>query len=69
MPMDRYPLISEQLLAALNEDFPEKTPTLSEPLERIRERGGERKVVWHLVQVYRAQNPTREPEEGDDVQS
>ncbi|WP_448955715.1 hypothetical protein [Labrys neptuniae] len=65
MPVERYPAIPEQLIIALEEDFPERTPDISEALERIRERGGERKVVKHLKEIFRQQNfPDNE---GDDV--
>lgn len=69
MNIDRFPLITEQLLAALDHRFPEQTPTLQEPLDRIRERGGERNVVRYLMEVFRAQNPQASPEEGDNVQA
>ena len=66
MPVERYPALAEQLIIALEEDYPERTPTLSEPLERIRERGGERNVVRHLKEIFRQQN-FPDDNEGEDV--
>lgn len=69
MDISRFPAITEQLLAALDHAFPEKTPDITEPLDRIRERGGERNVVRYLRRVFEEQTPISSPDEGADVQS
>jgi len=69
MDISRFPLVTEQLLIALDNAFPEKTPDITETLDRIRERGGERKVVRYLRFVFEQQNPITSPDEGADVQS
>jgi hypothetical protein len=46
--MDDFPPIDPALVDHLDRLFPERTPDLSTPIDRIREMGGERKVIRFL---------------------
>jgi hypothetical protein len=58
MDQDRFPHIPKDLMEALDQRFPERTPSLKSSLDEIRWSGGERAVVRFLLEQYRRQNET-----------
>jgi hypothetical protein len=55
---EHFPRIPKDLLDALNERFPEKTPSLSMSIDEIRDYGGRRAVVRFLNEQFDRQNET-----------
>ncbi|AGC35541.1 MULTISPECIES: hypothetical protein [Rhizobium] len=53
---DRFPHIPKDLIDALDQKFPERTPSLKSSLDEIRWKGGERHVVRFLLEQYHRQN-------------
>lgn len=52
---DRFPPISKELLKALEEEFPDKGPTMGFDADRERERAGVLYVVRFLRDTYEEQ--------------
>jgi hypothetical protein len=53
-----FPTIPHDLLLALEQAYPEKSPDLNESVETLRHRGGQASVVRHLRRIYNEQNET-----------
>lgn len=53
-----FPAIPADLLKKLNEMHPERTPTLTDSVDLIRFKSGERSVVQFLNAMFIAQNET-----------
>jgi hypothetical protein len=53
---DHLPPIPEDLLAALDKLFPERSPELGEAEGQLRWRGGQRSVIRFLKEHYARQN-------------
>lgn len=58
-----FPSVPADLITALERQYPERTPELSEPLDAIRYRSGQVAVVRHLRAVFEAQNLKHQPHE------
>lgn len=55
---DEFPPIPADLMKALDQRFPEKTPSLKMSIDEIRWKGGERAVVRFLQEQFNRQNET-----------
>jgi hypothetical protein len=58
-----FPEVPANLLEALDRRFPERTPELSEGIDIIRYRSGQRSVVHMLRAIYEEQNETQSLED------
>jgi hypothetical protein len=54
--MRSAPLVTTELLAYLEETFPNKCPDVNVPIDEVRALAGVQRVVSHLQRVYRDQN-------------
>lgn len=56
MDADTFPPVSEALLKALRDHFPDRCPDTNVPLEEVRAKAGEQRVIALLAEVLRLQN-------------
>lgn len=54
--MKKLPLVSRELVDALAERFPDKCPEVNTPIDEVRARAGEQRVLRLLWQTYQEQN-------------
>ncbi len=54
--MEKFPVVPLDLLTALDEAFPERSPDLQTPVDAIRHQAGQRSVVRFLQKKFEEQN-------------
>jgi hypothetical protein len=54
--MKQFPIVDSELLAALVEKFPDRCPDVSTPVDEVRARAGEQRVIRFLARVFDDQN-------------
>lgn len=56
MDNDKFPTVTKELLTALDQRFPERSPSLTDNLDTIRFESGQRSVVRFLHSIFELQN-------------